>query len=442
MHREVERLLGPSDGFNDGAAVSAHARDLAGLALFHPAAEARRDARYVLRIAARKSGAWFSSIAALYEARGRGEVAPDFTVPAINVRGMTFDVAAACFRAMTSTQTAAAVFELNRAEVEFTAQSPRDFATCVLAAALAEGWQGPVFIQLDHLMANAKAFADDPEAETQALERLIRYAVQAGFYNVDIDASTLVDLSQPTVEAQQRPNIDVTARLARYVRAVEPPGVRISIGGEIGEVGGHNSTREELEAFVDGYNRAAPDAGGLTKVSVQTGTRHGGVRRADGSSAEMALDFDTLEVLSTICREQYGMAGAVQHGASTLPEAAFGRFPEVGCAEVHLATGFQDLVLDHPAFPAEIRAAMEVWSLEDHARERRDGETDAQFVRRARRRAWGPFKEECWGIEASRRAEIGASLEARFAELFRALRVEGGAVLVERWVTRQTRRVS
>jgi fructose/tagatose bisphosphate aldolase len=312
----------------------------------------------------------------------------------------------------------------------------------VLAAALAEGWQGPVFIQLDHLMANVKAFAADPEAEVQALERLILQAVRAGFYNVDIDASTLVDLSQPTVPAQQLPNVEVTARLARYVRAVEPGGVRVSIGGEIGEVGGHNSTPEELSAFVDGYNAAAMDAGGLTKVSVQTGTRHGGVRRADGSSADMALDFQTLESLSTICRQRYGMAGAVQHGASTLPEAAFGRFPEVGCAEVHLATGFQDLVLDHPAFPAELRAAMEAWSLEDHARERRDGETDPQFVRRARRRAWGPFKEECWGIEASRRAEIGASLEVRFVDLFKALRVAGGAPLVNRWVTREPKRVS
>jgi fructose/tagatose bisphosphate aldolase len=158
----------------------------------------------------------------------------------------------------------------------------------------------------------------------------------------------------------------------------------VSLGGEIGEVGGNNSTAEELRAFVEGYDRETAGQIQLAKVSVQTGTRHGGVRRTDGSLAEMALDFETLRELSSICRDRYGMAGAVQHGASTLPEDMFSRFPEAGCAEVHLATGFQDLVLDHPAFPQDLRADMEAWSLADPARERRPEESDAQFVRRGR----------------------------------------------------------
>jgi len=37
------------------------------------------------------------------------------------------------------------------------------------------------------------------------------------------------------------------------IRDLEPDGITISVGGEIGEVGGKNSTVEELQAFMEGY---------------------------------------------------------------------------------------------------------------------------------------------------------------------------------------------
>ena len=60
-----------------------------------------------LRDAARQSvfdecrsvGLYPASINGLYMARGRGEVAPTFTVPAINIRGISYDTARALFRA-------------------------------------------------------------------------------------------------------------------------------------------------------------------------------------------------------------------------------------------------------------------------------------------------------------------------------------------------------
>ena len=381
------------------------------------------------------AGIFPASILPLYEARGRGELG-GFTVPAVNIRGLTFDVARALFDAMHATDCAAAVFEINRAEIGFSAQRPAEFASQVLAAALASDWRGPVFLQLDHLMANAPAYAKDREAEAQALEALIAESLAAGFGNIDIDASTLVDLSFGNVRDQQRPNIELTARLARYIRATEGSGRRISIGGEIGEVGSHNSTAEELVAFVEGFLAATSgeSVGGLSKVSVQTGTRHGGIVLPDGSTADVALDFDTLEHLSSICRDRYGMSGTVQHGASTLPETLFTRFPEVECAEVHLATGFQDAVLDHPAFPAALREEMHAWTLSALAGERQPGETDAQFIRRGRRKAWGPFKQRCLAVPEAERAAIRASLSERFSRLFQQLRVAGTRPVIDRYV--------
>src|SRR5207244_6860115 len=137
------------------------------------------------------------------------------------------------------------------------------------------------------------------------------------------------------------------------LRAVQPPGVTIGIGGEIGEVGTQNSTVEELRAYMDGLNAALPsDVVGLSKVSVQSGTSHGGVVLADGSIADVKLDLDTLERLSKVAREEYGLAGAVQHGASTLPDSAFHNFPKRE-TEIHLATNFQNMLFDH--LPAALR---------------------------------------------------------------------------------------
>jgi hypothetical protein len=106
---------------------------------------------------------------------------------------------------------------------------------------------------------------------------------------------------------------------------------------------------------MDGFNRtlAARSAGapGLSKISVQSGTSHGGVVLPDGSIADVALDLDTLGELSKIARDEYGMAGAVQHGASTLPDGAFNNFPRTETAEIHLATNFQNMLFDPPAAP-------------------------------------------------------------------------------------------
>ena len=109
---------------------------------------------------------------------------------------------------------------------------------------------------------------------------------------------------------------------------------------------------------MQGYNRSLAAVGrlaGISKISVQTGTSHGGVVLPDGSIADVKLDLQALAALSQVAREEYGLAGAVQHGASTLPSNAFGNFPRIETAEIHLATNFQNIVFDHPRLPADLR---------------------------------------------------------------------------------------
>lgn len=437
MHDSLSSALnlsGARPALRDAAAVRQHIENIVRLAVFGTPVE-QSLARYAIHAAAPELGAVPSSISGLYAARGRGEVS-GFTVPAVNIRGMAYDMSRALFRAIKSTSAAATVFELARSEMGYTFQEPAELAAVVLGAAIAEDYAGPVFIQGDHFQANAKKFATDPEGESLALEELIRKAVAAQFYCIDIDASTLVDLSFEKVADQQHPNASLTARLARLVRELEPEGVTISIGGEIGEVGKNNSTVEELTSYVDGFGAiVGRDFEGISKVSVQTGTSHGGIPLPDGTIASVAIDFETLRALSQVSRERYGMAGAVQHGASTLPDELFHRFPTVETAEIHLATGFQNILLDHPAFPPGLLSEMHAYADRDLADERKAGETDSQFFYKTRKKVWGPFKQRTWDLPEDLRGVLGQALESKFEFLIRQLKANDTREMALRYVT-------
>jgi hypothetical protein len=160
---------------------------------------------------------------------------------------------------------------------------------------------------------------------------------------------------------------------------------------------------------------------GLSKISIQTGTSHGGVVLPDGSLAQVSIDFDVMRRLSHIAREEYGMGGAVQHGASTLPEEAFHKFPEEGCLEIHLATGFQNIIYEHPAFPEDLRDQIYDYLREEHAHRWKDDQTEEQFIYDNRKRAFGTFKRDVWDIPSDVREEIREALQEKFAFLFEQL---------------------
>lgn len=381
----------------------------------------RETARWLVWELGQLLGIYPSSIHELYMAIGRGDVPSNFTVPAINVRAMNYNTSRAVFRAANELQVGAMLFEIARSEIGYTGQRPAEYTMSVLGAAIKEGFRGPIFIQGDHFQVSASRYASDPEVEIQAVKDLMSEAIEAGFYNIDIDTSTLVDLSYPTLDEQQRVNYSLCAELTAHARSAEPEGITISLGGEIGEVGHKNSTVEELHAFMGGYNRTVGVDQGLSKISVQTGTSHGGVVLPDGTLAEVRVDFETLRQLSKSARDDYGLGGAVQHGASTLPPSAFGKFPEVGTLEIHLATGFQNLIYDH--LPEEVVRTAYAYLHENHKNEWKEGKTEDQFLYSARKRAIGPMKKEWWDVDEGTREKIGLALQQQFAFLFEKLNV-------------------
>jgi fructose/tagatose bisphosphate aldolase len=439
--RPAHPALGSAVSRSNGTVTVHDAKVLAGPAMdalvrdaVFASGDARDQARWLIWELAQSAGVRPSSIHDLYLARGRGATG-GFTVPAINVRGMAYDTARAIFRVANKLDAGAFILEIARSEIAYTDQRPSEYVAVMLAAAMREGFHGPVFIQGDHFQVNAKKYVADRDTEVNAVKQLAREAIDAGFYNIDVDTSTLVDLSKPNLTEQQRRNFEECVDITRFLRGLEPQGVTISVGGEIGEVGTSNSTVEELEAFMDGYNstlRAAGGMAGLSKISVQSGTSHGGVVLADGSIADVKLDLPTLETLSRVAREKYGLSGAVQHGASTLPDEAFHNFPRTETAEIHLATNFQNMLYD--ALPAALRDEVYGWLGENAKEERKAGDSDEQFFYKTRKKALGPFKRAFWDLDSNARERLAKAYDEKFTFLFTQLAVGGTKEAVRRHV--------
>jgi len=389
--------------------------------VFNPSEEEKMIARHEIRMLAKQQGIYPASIHDIYIKRGKGEL-NGFTIPAFNVRNLTYDFARLLFRLMKEKKLKYIIFEIARGEVGYTSQSHDEYATSVLAAAIAEEWTGPVYIQADHTQFSAEKYKVDPKGQEEVLKKFIKSAIDAGFYNIDIDASTLVDLTKTNLEEQQRENAHMTAVMIDYIRGIQPKDVMISIGGEIGHIGGKNSTEDEYITFMKLVKQEQKSMVGLSKVSVQTGTSHGGTVLPDGTIKEAVVDFSVIESIGKIAKEQFGMGGVVQHGASTLPTTLFHRFPEMGTLEIHLATGFQNIIFENMS--PELKKEIYTWLDINCSEEKKEGQTAEQFYYKTRKKANGPFKEKTWKMENEDKDRVMQALESEVRLILHELKCE------------------
>lgn len=401
--------------------------------IFSPDELVKKSCRQKIKELAQKNGVYSASIHNLYMAFGKKEVS-GFTVPAINIRTLTYDTARIVFRIAIEKNIGAFIFEIARSEMKYTQQQPEEYSTAILAAAIKEGYKGPVFIQGDHYQFKASLYQTEPQTEIENIKKLIKDSVNGQFYNIDIDASTLVDLTKTDLTEQQKNNYEMTALMTEYIRSLEPKGVTISIGGEIGHIGGKNSTAADFEAFITGYQQKlqGKKLSGISKVSVQTGTSHGGIPMPDGTIAKVSLDFNVLEAVSKIARDKYQIGGSVQHGASTLPNDLFDKFPKVNTLEIHLATGFQNIVYEN--IPDALRKEMYDWIKINCSEEQKEGQTEEQFIYKTRKKALGPFKQKLWMLSENEKQPICNKLYEQFSFLMEKLNVVNSKDLVNKYI--------
>ncbi|MDO8747534.1 MAG: triose-phosphate isomerase [Candidatus Omnitrophota bacterium] len=253
-------------------------------------------------------------------------------------------------------------------------------------------------------------------------------------------------------------NAQETAMDTLQVRALEPKGITVTVGGEIGEVGKKNSEPGEFAAFIDLYNQMLgfmktkiiqgkeseiiqivgaskeiwskevldtlkikyyvyKGVEGLRKIAIQTGTAHG----VGGQ-----IDFETIKALAEIGKK-YGVV-VVQHGASTLPESEFSKIMENGAGEVHLATDYMTVVLrdlrtnHQDVYQAILKDSMEkTKKSEDELWEK-----PAEF-----RNSLTLIKESVYNLPKESQERIGDQLALKFSNTMRSLGVENTKTLVK-----------
>lgn len=376
-------------------------------------------------------GIFPAAITPLYQAIGRGELDP-LTVPAFNLRGLTYQLARVIWRTILQENAGPVLFELAPSECKMGDQSLDEYAAMVFAAAAREGYRGPVFLQGDH-------FAIGSAAEEQQMLTLAQEAIAAGFYQIDIDGSHLAGELTEDLQDLHRPNAEVTARMIKALRAQQPANIDLVLGGEVGEIGGENTSVEDLRVFHSLLQeKVPPGMASLSKISAQTGTTHSGIVLPDGSTGQMNVDFKLVSDLSQAARH-LGWNGLVQHGASTLSLTDLAKLPAAGVLEVHLATQIQNIVFDHPAFPQQLRRSMQerlvltTHTAEGDALSQDEQLSKAQLFYKARWAAWGYFKNELWALTPNNLAPIETSLGEWVSQVLHALNAVGRQDLLSRY---------
>jgi fructose/tagatose bisphosphate aldolase len=397
---------------------------------------------WVIGEAAQQLGAKLASPQEVYVAIAEGAITQKMSFPAVNVRGNSLDTARALFRAAIDNGVGALIIEIARSEMGYTNQAPREFAAVIQAAAMLEGFTGPLFLQGDHIQLKSgpiRKGGDDAKAELEAHSSLIRTLLDHGFGSIDLDMSpferrTETDLSYAE---QQADNARLTAEKIADVRGIEgklnTPWVTL-LGGETGEVGKMNTRQEDIEAYAEGITANMQQLGidpslGIRKIAINDGTAHGGTPLPGGGVAKVDIEFSVLKMATDIGRK-FGWAGSVQHGASTLPDDAFSLFPEHGAVEVHLATGFQNITFDNGVYQAGMQPLVERYLVDKFLGEWKSGKTFGQFAYSTRKKVNGPFKFEFWTMPEDIRAAVAMELYTKFAFLFDQLGVNNTAGLV------------
>jgi len=412
-------------------------------------------ARWIILMAGNELGVVPTSIAPLYDAMGRGEIKREITVPAMNVRMNSFETATALFSAAAAMKVNALVEEIARSEIGYTAQRPAEYRSVIMAAALKAGYRGPVVLQGDHFQLNMKKMKEGgavADKEMESVKAIMEEAVTAGFGSIDLDTSTLElrDREELPVIEQLKPNFEAAAQLTLFARQLEKKyrlPWTLSLGGESGEVGKQRTTLEEYRVYQAGLHERlaelAKKAGfdeilGPNKISINTGTVHGGTPMPDGSIAEVNIGFDTLKEIAEAARED-GVIVA-QHGASTLDPKYFRMFVDYGVGEIHLATGFQNITYDH--IPAPLYEEISQWlsseceSAAATFKKVDEGKlTMAQAIYKERKRGTGAFKEAIWRMEEASRDEAFEALAEEFSFLFDQLNVGDTVDLIEKYLS-------
>ena len=416
----------------DGALASPAMDQLARAAVFGDDDE-KQHARWLIWELGQAVGVRPASIHDLYLARGRGET-HGFTVPAINVRGMAYDTARAIFRTAIALEAGAFILEIARSEIAYTDQRPAEYVAVMLAAALREGFRGPVFIQGDHFQINAKKFAAERRHRGERRQ-------DAGHARRSRPASTTSTSTRrrsststkPTLDEQQRLNYEVGVDILTTVRELQPQ-KRDDFGWRRDRRGRHGEQHRRRAARVHGRvrRRAAARRRGLVEDQRAIGdvARRGGAggrldrrREARPRHARAPLEGGARRVSACRRGAAWGVDAARQR-VQQLSKARDGGDPP------------GDELPEHAVRSPAGRSPRDdlQWLAANAKDERKPNDSDEQFYYKTRKKALGPFKRQLWDLPDATKATLAKAYDEKFTFLFKQLAIGGTAPIVAKFV--------
>jgi hypothetical protein len=142
---------------------------------------------------------------------------------------MAYDMARAVTAAAKRRNVGPFIFELARSEMGYTEQTCDEFATVMMAAAIKEGFSGPIFIQGDHYQADAKKYGAAVDRIRKAIDA--QTAAQSKLKANDLESAP----AAASRDGSSTPS-DTTLRTFVRARVFPVPRYRSVPSGPIAEI--------------------------------------------------------------------------------------------------------------------------------------------------------------------------------------------------------------
>lgn len=274
---------------------------------------------------------YFSSLQGINKSQGTQEAFPKLCIPVFDISELTLKQILELTR----------VFQNKKAEKNSLAALSLDFAgleevdllvqlSRVASAALQHEYQGPLFLQANHLIFDGSRFENDRENLLEELKSKTKQAIRLGIFNINYDASQLVDMEAIRISEKMLMNLKMVALATNlWVRNFQPNDVIVSVTGKIGNTNVSLPDKEDVKEF-------------LQRLLKEGSRLRFGVSGEDISKIEIpATKIDQESVnqinqLNEIVRRDIKMGGVVIDAGSIKDMNAYLPFSELRICELKM----------------------------------------------------------------------------------------------------------
>ena len=242
-----------------------------------------------------------SSLQKIYKAQASHEIFPQIKILSLDVTEDSFENLRILFNSMNKEETKLLSFSINPKQMDQTWFFP--YITKILAAAIMEDYSGPIFLQTDNIYFDPLSFENDRDNLLDRLKKITQNAIKSGIYNLNLNASELIDPDKSVTSEKMLMNLKMVAMVTNlWVRNYQPNGITVSVSGKLGKLAVDFIQKDELKDYLkrlmkEGsrlrFNTAGDD---ISKIVVD-------YRTGNKASA------DYLGSLKLIAQNEFGLGG-------------------------------------------------------------------------------------------------------------------------------------